>query len=404
MKLSIRLGALVSILIFVSTSSVGLFSINSSFNNQIELKDKIVADVIDKVSKSSEDPLSISTYLAEDSSLNISVAYITPEKTFISLHTSEYELEELPNKNILNSSSSNAQTYQQIRYRSSQISENEYLLFYYPIFDVYETRDNNIRILIIFTLLIIFLSVILTLLIFRNDSELNSLAITLSENQEKMRNFIGDASHELKTPLTIIRGYFELLVRKIDGVKDLDTYILRINNEIGRMQKIINDLLFIAELDELPNEDNKNSPISEMLNQEILDLSILQNRRQLTTNIESNLTVAIPQFHLEQLLSNIFSNLVRHTPEDSQLEVSLKRKSSYVELIIEDAGPGLPLNFYSSGIQSFKRFDSARSKEGGGSGLGMTIISRIVTVNNGSIKISESKFHGLKFLIKLPTA
>lgn len=404
MKLSIRLGALVSILIFVSTSSVGLFSINSSFNNQIELKDKIVADVIDKVSKSSEDPLSISTYLAEDSSLNISVAYITPEKTFISLHTSEYELEELPNKNILNSSSSNAQTYQQIRYRSSQISENEYLLFYYPIFDVYETRDNNIRILIIFTLFIIFLSVILTLLIFRNDSELNSLAITLSENQEKMRNFIGDASHELKTPLTIIRGYFELLVRKIDGVKDLDTYILRINNEIGRMQKIINDLLFIAELDELPNENNKNSPISEMLNQEILDLSILQNRRQLTTNIESNLTVAIPQFHLEQLLSNIFSNLVRHTPEDSQLEVSLKRKSSYVELIIEDAGPGLPLNFYSSGIQSFKRFDSARSKEGGGSGLGMTIISRIVTVNNGSIKISESKFHGLKFLIKLPTA
>lgn len=404
MKLSIRLGALVSILIFVSTSSVGLFSINSSFNNQIELKDKIVADVIDKVSKSSEDPLSISTYLAEDSSLNISVAYITPEKTFISLHTSEYELEELPNKNILNSSSSNAQTYQQIRYRSSQISENEYLLFYYPIFDVYETRDNNIRTLIIFTLFIIFLSVILTLLIFRNDSELNSLAITLSENQEKMRNFIGDASHELKTPLTIIRGYFELLVRKIDGVKDLDTYILRINNEIGRMQKIINDLLFIAELDELPNENNKNSPISEMLNQEILDLSILQNRRQLTTNIESNLTVAIPQFHLEQLLSNIFSNLVRHTPEDSQLEVSLKRKSSYVELIIEDAGPGLPLNFYSSGIQSFKRFDSARSKEGGGSGLGMTIISRIVTVNNGSIKISESKFHGLKFLIKLPTA
>lgn len=404
MKLSIRLGALVSILIFVSTSSVGLFSINSSFNNQIELKDKIVADVIDKVSKSSEDPLSISTYLAEDSSLNISVAYITPEKTFISLHTSEYELEELPNKNILVSSSSNAQTFQQIRYRSFQIAENEYLLFYYPIFDVYETRDNNIRILIIFTLFIIFLSVILTLLIFRNDSELNSLAITLSENQEKMRNFIGDASHELKTPLTIIRGYFELLVGKVSEVKDLDTYIFRIKNEIGRMQKIINDLLFIAELDELPIEKDKSSPISELINKEIFDLSVLQNKRQITTDIESNLLVSIPQFHLEQLLSNIFSNLGRHTPADSKLEISLKRKSDFVELIIEDAGPGLPLDFYSSGIQSFKRFDSARSKEGGGSGLGMTIISRVVNVNNGSIKISESKFHGLKFLIKLPAA
>ena len=89
---------------------------------------------------------------------------------------------------------------------------------------------------------------------------------------------------------------------------------------------------------------------------------------------------------------------------DSKLEISLKRKSDFVELIIEDAGPGLPLDFYSSGIQSFKRFDSARSKEGGGSGLGMTIINRVVKVNNGSIEISESKFHGLKFLIKLPAA
>ena len=404
MKLNIRLGALVSILIFISTSSVGLFSINSSFNNQLKLKDKIVEDVIDKVSKSAEDPLSISTYLADDSSLNISVAYVTPEKTFISLYISEYELEELPNKNILISASSNSQTFQQIRYRSFQITENEYLLFYYPIFDVYEARDNNIKILIIFTLLIIFLSVLLTLLIFRNDSELNSLATTLSENQEKMRNFIGDASHELKTPLTIIRGYFELLVGKVSEVKDLDTYILRIKSEINRMQKIINDLLFIAELDELPIEKDKSSPISELINKEIFDLSVLQDRRQITSNIESNLTVSIPQFHLEQLLSNIFSNLARHTPADSNLEVNLKRKSRFVELTIEDAGPGLPLDFYSSGIQSFKRFDSSRSKEGGGSGLGMTIISRIVKVNNGSIKISESKFHGLKFLIKLPAA
>ena len=404
MKLNIRLGALVSILIFISTSSVGLFSINSSFNNQLKLKDKIVEDVIDKVSKSAEDPLSISTYLAEDSNLNISVAYVTPEKAFISLHTSEYQLEELPNKNILISASSNSQTFQQIRYRSFQITENEYLLFYYPIFDVYEARDNNIKILIIFTLLIIFLSVLLTLLIFRNDSELNSLATTLSENQEKMRNFIGDASHELKTPLTIIRGYFELLVGKVSEVKDLDTYILRIKSEINRMQKIINDLLFIAELDELPIEKDKSSPISELINKEIFDLSVLQDRRQITSNIESNLTVSIPQFHLEQLLSNIFSNLARHTPADSNLEVNLKRKSRFIELTIEDAGPGLPLDFYSSGIQSFKRFDSSRSKEGGGSGLGMTIISRIVKVNNGSIKISESKFHGLKFLIKLPAA
>lgn len=404
MKLNIRLGALVSILIFISTSSVGLFSINSSFNNQIKLKDKIVEDVIDKVSKSSEDPLSISTYLADDSSLNISVAYVTPEKTFISLYISEYELEELPNKNILISASSNSQTFQQIRYRSFQITENEYLLFYYPIFDVYEARDNNIKILIIFTLLIIFLSVLLTLLIFRNDSELNSLATTLSENQEKMRNFIGDASHELKTPLTIIRGYFELLVGKVSEVKDLDTYILRIKSEINRMQKIINDLLFIAELDELPVEKDKSSPISELINKEIFDLSVLQNKRQITTDIESNLLVSIPQFHLEQLLSNLFSNLARHTPADSNLEVNLKRKSRFVELTIEDAGPGLPLDFYSSGIQSFKRFDGSRSKEGGGSGLGMTIISRIVKVNNGSIKISESKFHGLKFLIKLPAA
>jgi signal transduction histidine kinase len=108
------------------------------------------------------------------------------------------------------------------------------------------------------------------------------------------------------------------------------------------------------------------------------------------------------KFHLEQLLANIFSNIKRHTPENSKVEILLTKNGNRVELIIEDAGSGLPTNYYQEGIQAFKRFDKSRSRQNGGSGLGMTIMDRLVRKNNGEIRLSTSKFSGLKISIILP--
>jgi two-component system OmpR family sensor kinase len=108
------------------------------------------------------------------------------------------------------------------------------------------------------------------------------------------------------------------------------------------------------------------------------------------------------KYHLEQLLGNIFSNIKRHTPVESQIEVTLKARAGGIELIIQDSGAGLPESFYRKGIQAFQRFDKSRSRQSGGSGLGMTIMEKIVSKNGGQIRLSESKFGGLKIQINLP--
>jgi two-component system OmpR family sensor kinase len=242
----------------------------------------------------------------------------------------------------------------------------------------------------------------LTLLIFRRDNQLNELVNSLKLNQERIKEFIGDASHELRTPLTVIKGYFELLGQDEISASKKDSYNDRIESEIVRMQEIINDLLFITEIEESDKVDEQSSEISQLVDESVFDLRNLQPNRQILSEIEPGLIVKISKYHLEQLLGNIFSNIKRHTPIESQIEVTLKGRGGGIELIIEDSGSGLPEGFYRKGIQAFQRFDKSRSRQSGGSGLGMTIMEKIVSKNGGQIRLSKSKFGGLKIQINLP--
>ena len=103
--------------------------------------------------------------------------------------------------------------------------------------------------------------------------------------------------------------------------------------------------------------------------------------------------------YLDQIFANIFSNLKRHTPSDSAVEITLKSDSGRIIFIIEDSGPGLPNEFYQDGIQAFQRFDKSRSRQTGGSGLGMTIIRNSIAKVGGKIDLSPSKSGGLKIKI-----
>jgi signal transduction histidine kinase len=133
----------------------------------------------------------------------------------------------------------------------------------------------------------------------------------------------------------------------------------------------------------------------------LFDLGNLQPSRVLKNNIAPEIYVRIKEFYLDQLFSNIFSNIIRYTPENSKVEVNLTHSSNQVQITIDDSGPGLPNEYYSDGIQAFSRFDKSRSRESGGSGLGMTIIHKIVNKNDGSVKLSLSKFGGLRMTITL---
>ena len=402
MKLQTRLSFLVSLIILATSTAIGFFAITTSYNSQLRLLDIAISSAVDELANSDDDPLSLATYLADQSGQKFSVDYITEDRDLIPLYESNIELREVPDDLLLQESTKTGTTIDELRLRTFQISQGEYLAMYFSLSDLNKSRTANITLLLIFTGIVISVGIILTLLIFRRDNQLNELVNSLKLNQEKIQEFIGDASHELRTPLTVIKGYFELLGKGGISPSKKVTYNDRIESEIVRMQEIINDLLFITEIEESNKVDDQSSEISQLVDESVFDLRNLHPNRQIFSEIQPGLIVKVSEYHLEQLLGNIFSNIERHTPVDSQIEVTLSGRGGGVELIIEDSGPGLPEDFYRKGIQAFQRFDKARSRQSGGSGLGMTIMEKIVSKNRGRIRLSESKFGGLKIQINLP--
>ena len=402
MKLQTRLSLLVSLIILTTSTTIGFFAITTSYNSQLKILDSTIGLAIDELTNSEDDPLSLATYLADQSSQKFSVDYITQDRDLIPLYESNIELREVPSNELLSEATKTGTTIDELRLRTFEISQGEYLALYYSLADLNQSRSSNISLLLLFTGIVISAGILLTLLIFRRDNQLNELVNSLKLNQERIKEFIGDASHELRTPLTVIKGYFELLGKDGISPSKKETYNDRIESEIVRMQEIINDLLFITEIEESHKTDEQSSEISQLVDESVFDLRNLQPNREILSEIEPGLVVKISKYHLEQLLGNIFSNVKRHTPVDSRIEVTLSGSGGGVELIIEDSGSGLPEGFYRKGIQAFQRFDKSRSRQSGGSGLGMTIMEKIVSKNRGQIRLSKSKFGGLKIQINLP--
>lgn len=396
MKLQTRLSLLVITLILFTATAIGFFAVSTSYSNQLKSSDQVITSILEELSSSKDNPLSLSTYLAEISNLKFSVAYITEDFDVIPLHDGNSEILSAPSKDIIEDAQIRALTLDQSRIRTYQFSDGEYLLLHYSIEEIEKSRSKNIELLVIFTTLIVIISALITFILFRNDNQLNSLVNSLRKNQEHMQEFIGDASHELKTPLTVIRGYFELFAKNRSDSTQNEIYQKRIESEIIRMQSIIDDLLCITELAEQEIVNTSELNFSEYVQAMVDDLRILQPNRDIISKIEPNLYIKISTTHLTQLLGNISSNLSRHTPQDSQLKIQLLSEGSTRKFIVEDSGPGLPTIFYQNGIQTFRRFDKSRSRETGGSGLGMTIIEKIVRKYQGYIKLSSSSYGGLK--------
>jgi signal transduction histidine kinase len=406
MKLQTRLTALVSAIIILISAAIGLFAISITENNEIGRVDSILNSAVNQLVITQDDPLSLALLLADQSDLKFTVSYISAAREITALNQSSGDLLGVPGDQDLSVALSDGITLKNDelnRIRAVELPDDEFLVLSVSLAEISAAKSQNIRYLFIFTLAMVLLGIGVSNYLFRRDNELNEVVNSLQKNQENMREFLGDASHELRTPLTVIKGYVELLGKNQtpDAAKTAE-YYERIAHEIERMQSLINDLLLIAELeDQGPIETeiiNYSREVAHLSN----DLKSLQPIRPIETKIEPGILVNISHNYAQQMLANIFANLRRHTPEDSQVLIELVTVGNKAVLTISDAGSGLPEEVYRSGIQYFQRFDRSRSRESGGSGLGMTIMKRIIENANGSIELRKSKFGGLEIKIMLP--
>ena len=229
-----------------------------------------------------------------------------------------------------------------------------------------------------------------------------AVAVT-SLSEQRMREFLGDASHELRTPLTVVRGYVDILFsgRELSD-EQRERAIRRLVSESKRMDVIINDLLLLAELGEVDLTLDDEVDLSQKVTDHFADLGMHQPDRNITIIVEPSVIVKGNAEYLERLVANIKSNILRHTGSDVAVRVSLEQRGDEIVFEVNDAGPGLSPSMYQRSTAAFQRFDRSRSPDGGGFGLGLSIIASIVQRHSGRLELSPSSLGGLLTRVVLP--
>lgn len=230
--------------------------------------------------------------------------------------------------------------------------------------------------------------------------------VTEQHNSMKMRQeFFSNVSHELKTPITSIRGYSELLEAGVindEGAKKkaLD----KIHDEVDNMSNLINDILMISRL-ENKDIDVIKHPVHLMpLVDEIVDtMQVEIDKRHLTVtkNVE-DITYISNHQHMYQLLSNLITNAIKYNVENGSITIEAHQSETNIIIVVSDTGRGISKIDQGRVFERFFRCDQGRDKETGGTGLGLAIVKHIVQYYHGNIHLSSKLNEGTTFKIVLP--
>ena len=400
MKLVLRVTLAIFLFVTISSVMIGSFAIAKYRTSEINLLDDSLNSIIKELVGTKEDPLTVAQYLAQVSSIPVTIEYLTETGLVTVLTIKGPSFPGLPNSTLLNKARHNAFNFgRELRIRTFQISGGKKLILGESRAVIDKDVATLSRELLLFILAIDLLTGLVGFIVFKRDGKLNQVSRLIEEQRAAMQKFLGDASHELRTPLTVIKGYVDL-ARNTTDIKRQDNYLEKSAGQIFRMESIIDDLLLLAEVGEMEDDTIEDIELAVTVQDQVEILQALQPIRQITMAVGPDLTVKGDRKLVERAIANIFSNVRRHTPEDAAVNIELSREGSMVTLVIEDGGPGL--DEYPEKSRALKRFTDRRSVEGGGSGLGLSIISSVVDRYHGSLHLSQSHLGGLRVEIKLP--
>jgi signal transduction histidine kinase len=379
---------------------IGGFATLSVKNSQIQVIDSQLNTIADSVRQNPNAPVSAALNSAAEQDFNVTIALVSASGELSIINESQLNFQAPPTDSIISIAQNSATTVsaaEDYRLISIGISGGDRLLLADSLKASNETYSDNLIRLIIFTFVADVIAISLSYLVIRRNNrklQADSLA--------RMQRFLADASHELRTPLTVIKGYSEMLAKgQISAESDRERAFERVNSEIVRMENLIHDLLLLAELGETSVPIREEVDLSDLLNSYTRDFKTLNSQRSVSIDIEDGITCLGSTDHLRRLMQNILNNISRHTQIDAPVKITLSRNGKRSTLLIEDGGPGLPENSYRDGIELLNRFDTARSRETGGSGLGLSIIAAIVHEHGGTLALRKSALGGLAVEVTL---
>lgn len=234
----------------------------------------------------------------------------------------------------------------------------------------------------------------------------NKALVPIKTAWDKQKNFIADASHELKTPLTVINTNLEIVMdNKEELVESQSKWIENAQWEINRMAKLLEDLLLIASSDygEL-NIFKVTFDISYTLEQTILPFEPLAEIKGIIikTQIQPEVDFCGDEGRIKQLITILTDNAIKYTHEGGNVIVKLNSNESIIEILVIDSGEGIPKEHLRRVFERFYRVEKSRSRSFGGSGLGLSIAECIVKEHNGSISVTSTFGEGSIFKVSFP--
>jgi heavy metal sensor kinase len=239
----------------------------------------------------------------------------------------------------------------------------------------------------------------------RLTSTFNEMIRRLHDSFNQTRQFSADASHELRTPLTIMRGEIELALRSTKTPEEYRRVLQSSLEEIMRMSAIIDSLLLLAKAD----QGNYQAEFSEVNLRELVeelyeDSEALAERKKIRVTLRraGQITIVGDKVRLRQLFLNLVDNAIKYTPEGGSVTLSVEQQNGSAVFQVEDTGIGIPADEQDKIFDRFYRVDKARSREAGGSGLGLSIAKWIVDLHRGTIAVSSQMNKGSVFTVRLP--
>jgi len=224
-------------------------------------------------------------------------------------------------------------------------------------------------------------------------------------NEQRLRHFVSDASHELRTPLTSVRGYAELLRRNPQMEReDIVLAMQRVEGETQRMGVLVDDLLLLARLDQGRPLERSPVDLEALVTDACADARAADGGRAITSRVAAPLVVVGDEMRLRQALGNLLRNALVHTPGGSPVEVELRPEDGRAVIEVVDHGPGIPPGQSDRIFERFHRADPGRSRDQGGSGLGLSIAAAVVAAHGGRVSVRPTQGGGATFAIDLPTA
>lgn len=234
--------------------------------------------------------------------------------------------------------------------------------------------------------------------------EFNDLVNRLQISEDKRRRFVSDASHELKTPLASIKLLSDSILQNEMDIDTAKEFVADIGNEAERLNRMTQKLLMLTHSENAPDDEFEITYIAPTIERVAKMLSTIAKESNIDIQLDltQDSTILILEDDLYQIIFNLAENGIKYNTQNGTLKISLDRVEDNAQIIFADSGFGIPESSIAHIFERFYRVDKARSRQSGGSGLGLSIVRSIVERNAGTIQVESTEGKGTVFTVSFP--